>query len=214
VSSSLGGVSVYATRERMGEQLAREHPVPADVVVPVPDSAIPAAVGYARASGIPFREGLIKNRYIGRTFIQPSQALRDNSVALKYNALRDVLEGKRVVVIDDSIVRGSTSGPIVSLLRRSGAKEVHFRVCSPPIRHACYFGVDMARKDELIAASKDLGQIRAHIGADSLGYLSLEGMVHSTGGTVGEMCTACFTGKYLVPVQLELGDPKHALEHV
>ncbi|MBM4420927.1 MAG: amidophosphoribosyltransferase [Chloroflexi bacterium] len=214
VSSSLGGASVYSTRERMGERLSIEHPVAADVVVPVPDSAIPAAVGYARASGIPFREGLIKNRYIGRTFIQPSQALREHSVALKYNALRDVLDGKRVIVIDDSIVRGSTSGPIVNLLRRNGATEVHFRVCSPPIRHACYFGVDMARKRELIAANMDVEQIRKHIGADSLGYLSLEGMVTATGGTVDEMCTACFTGEYPVPVQLELSDPKQALERV
>ena len=178
----------------------------------MPDSAIPAAVGYARASGIPFREGLIKNRYIGRTFIQPTQELREHSVALKYNALRDVLEGKRVVVIDDSIVRGSTSGPIVSLLRRNGAKEVHFRVCSPPIKHACYFGVDMARNDELIASRLDTEQIRKHIGADSLGYLSLDGMVSATGGSTGDHCTACFTGDYLVPIQLELSDPKKSLE--
>src|SRR6267378_362522 len=145
VASDLEGVSVYASRERMGETLADEHPIAADVVIPVPDSAIPAAVGYARRSGIPFREGLIKNRYIGRTFIQPSPELRRQGVALKYNALHDVLHGKRVVVVDDSIVRGSTSGPIVELLRAHGATEVHMRVCSPPIRHQCFFGVDMAR---------------------------------------------------------------------
>jgi amidophosphoribosyltransferase len=189
----------------MGEILADEHPAQADVVIPVPDSAIPAAVGYARRSGIPFREGLIKNRYIGRTFIQPSQALREHSVALKYNALRDVLDGKRVVVVDDSIVRGSTSGPIVALLRRYGAREVHMRVCSPPIRHQCFFGVDMARRDDLIASKLDIEGIRRHVGADSLGYLSLEGMVAATGATAGGLCTACFTGDYLVPVQLELG---------
>jgi amidophosphoribosyltransferase len=210
VSSDLGGVSVYATRERMGETLADEHPAMADVVIPVPDSAIPAAVGYARRSGIPFREGLIKNRYIGRTFIQPSPELRQQGVALKYNALRDVLDGKRVVVVDDSIVRGSTSGPIVELLRRHGAKEVHMRICSPPIRHQCFFGVDMARRDELIASQLDVEAIRAHVGADTLGYLSLEGMVRATGGTTDQLCTACFTGDYLVPVQLELA--KEALE--
>ena len=209
-SSRLGGQSVYATRERMGEILAEEAPATADVVIPVPDSAIPAAVGYARISGIPFREGLIKNRYIGRTFIQPSQELRQHSVALKYNALRDVLDGKSVVVVDDSIVRGSTSGPIVSLLRRNGAREVHMRICSPPIRHQCFFGVDMARRDDLIASSLEVEQIRAHIGADSLGYLSLTGMISATGAESGELCSACFTGDYPVPVQLELG--KESLE--
>jgi amidophosphoribosyltransferase len=203
-SSDIGGRSVYATRERMGEILAEEHPTDADVVIPVPDSAIPAAVGYARQSGIPFREGLIKNRYIGRTFIQPTQELRRDSIALKYNALRDVLDGKRVVVVDDSIVRGSTSGPIVQLLKRHGAREVHLRICSPPIRHQCFFGVDMARRDELIASHMDEEEIRRHVGADSLGYLSLEGMIRATGATNGDLCTACFTGDYLVPVQLEL----------
>ncbi|MBI3522206.1 MAG: amidophosphoribosyltransferase [Chloroflexi bacterium] len=211
-SSSLGGSTVYATRERMGEILADEQPADADVVIPVPDSAIPAAVGYARRSGIPFREGLIKNRYIGRTFIQPSEELRKHSVALKYNALRDVLDGKRVVVVDDSIVRGSTSGPIVQLLKRNGAREVHMRVCSPPIRHQCFFGVDMARRDELIASRMDVEQIRRHVGADTLGYLSLEGMVRATGAASGDLCSACFTGEYPVPVQLELG--KEALEIV
>ena len=209
-SSTLGGVSLYATRERMGEALAHEHPADADVVIPVPDSAIPAAVGYARTSGIPFREGLIKNRYIGRTFIQPSQELRAHNVALKYNALHDVLDGKRVVVVDDSIVRGSTSGPIVQLLRRSGAREVHMRICSPPIRHACYFGVDMARKDELVASRLDVPAIRDHVGADSLGYLSLDGLIGATGGRADEFCGACFTGDYPVPVQLELA--KEVLE--
>lgn len=203
-SSVLDDRSVYATRERMGETLAREHPADADVVIPVPDSAIPAAVGYARVSGIPFREGLIKNRYIGRTFIQPSQELRRHSVALKYNALRDVLAGKRVVVVDDSIVRGSTSGPIVDLVRRNGAREVHMRICSPPIRWSCHFGVDMARRDDLIASRLDVEAIRTHIGADSLGYLSLDGMVSATGLGGDHFCTACFTGDYPIPVQLEL----------
>ena len=211
-SSRIGGSSVYATRERMGEILADEQPADADVVIPVPDSAIPAAVGYARRIGLPFREGLIKNRYIGRTFIQPTAELRKNSIALKYNALHDVLADKRVVVIDDSIVRGSTSGPIVALLRKHGAKEVHLRVCSPPIQHQCFFGVDMARRDDLIASQLDIEGIRRHVGADSLGYLSLAGMVRATGGGQGEFCTACFTGEYLVPVQLELS--KDVLEAI
>ncbi|HZC30054.1 MAG TPA: amidophosphoribosyltransferase [Gaiellaceae bacterium] len=211
-SSDLDGRSIYATRERMGEILAREHPADADVVIPVPDSAIPAAVGYARVSGIPFREGLIKNRYIGRTFIQPSPELRRHSVALKYNALRDVLHGKRVVVVDDSIVRGTTSGPIVDLVRRNGAREVHMRICSPPIRWSCHFGVDMARKSELIASRLDVEGIRQHIGADTLGYLSLDGMVSATGLEETEFCTACFTGDYPIPVQLEL--TKDVLEGV
>ena len=209
-SSDLGGRSVYATRERMGEILAEERPAQADVVIPVPDSAIPAAVGYARTSGIPFREGLIKNRYIGRTFIQPSEELRRHSVALKYNALHDVLDGKRVVVVDDSIVRGSTSGPIVQLLRKNGAAEVHMRICSPPLRFQCFFGVDMARRDELIASKLEIEGIRQHIGADTLGYLSLDGMIRATGATRNDLCTACFTGDYLVPVQLELS--KESLE--
>ena len=203
-SSRFDGKSVYATRERMGEILAEERPAIADCVIPVPDSAIPAAVGYARRSGLPFHEGLIKNRYIGRTFIQPSPELRRHSVALKYNAMPDVLAGKRVVVVDDSIVRGTTSGPIVELLRRNGAREVHMRICSPPIRHQCFFGVDMARRDELIASHMEVESIRRHIGADSLGYLSLEGMVRATGGTPDEFCVACFSGDYLLPVQLEL----------
>jgi len=209
-SSKMGGVSMYAARERMGEILADEHPADADVVIPVPDSAIPSAIGFARRSGIEFREGLIKNRYIGRTFIQPSQELREHNVALKYNTLDDVLDGKRVVVVDDSIVRGSTSGPIVKLLRRAGAREVHMRICSPPIQHPCYFGVDMARRAELIAAHKTVEEIRAYVGADSLGYLSLDGLVRATGGTTRDFCSACFTGDYPIPVQLELS--KSALE--
>ncbi len=209
-ASRFGGTSLYESRERMGAILAEEHPADADVVIPVPDSAIPSAIGFARRSEIPYREGLIKNRYIGRTFIQPTQALREHNVALKYNTLRDVLDGKRVVVVDDSIVRGSTSGPIVRLLRRAGAAEVHMRICSPPIQHPCYFGVDMARRGELIAAHKSVEEIRRHVGADSLGYLSLDGLLRATGGTRERFCTACFSGEYPIPVQLELD--KTALE--
>ena len=211
-ASRLGGISLYESRERMGEILADEHPADADVVIPVPDSAIPSAIGFARRSGIPYREGLIKNRYIGRTFIQPTQELREHNVALKYNTLRDVLDGKRVVVVDDSIVRGSTSGPIVRLLRRAGATEVHMRICSPPIKYPCYFGVDMARSGELIAAHRSVEEIREHVGADSLGYLSLDGLVRATGGRSEDFCTACFSGDYPMPVQLELD--KTALEVV
>ena len=202
--SNLFGHNVYQVRKELGRQLARESGVPADLVTPVPDSGVPAAIGYAEQSGIPLEFGLIRNHYVGRTFIEPQQSIRHFGVKIKLNAQREVLEGKRVVVVDDSIVRGTTSGPIVDLLRRHGAREVHMRICSPPIRHQCFFGVDMARRDELIASRLDIEGIRRHIGADSLGYLSLEGMVRATGGTPDEFCVACFTGDYLLPVQLEL----------
>jgi amidophosphoribosyltransferase len=188
----------------MGEQLAREHPVDADVVIPVPDSATPAAVGYARASGLPYREGLIKNRYIGRTFIQPDQRLRESGVKLKFNPLPDVLSGKRVVVVDDSIVRGTTTPSIVALVRRAGASEVHMRVTSPPMVNSCYLGIDTARREELIAAHLDIPGICRHIDADSLGYLSLEGLIESIGLPRETFCHACFTGEYPMPVQLDL----------
>jgi amidophosphoribosyltransferase len=202
--STIDSTLVYLARERMGEQLAREHPVDADVVIPVPDSATPAAVGYARASGLPYREGLIKNRYIGRTFIQPDQRLRESGVKLKFNPLPDVLSGKRVVVVDDSIVRGTTTPSIVSLVRRAGASEVHMRVTSPPMVNSCYLGIDTARREELIAAQLDIPGICRHIDADSLGYLSLEGLIDSIGLPRETFCHACFTGEYPMPVQLDL----------
>jgi amidophosphoribosyltransferase len=202
--SYLGGERVYPTRMRMGARLAREHPVEADLVIGVPDSATAAAIGYAQESGIPYGEGLVKNRYVGRTFIQPDQRLREQGVQLKFNPLREVLEGKRVIVVDDSIVRGTTTPRIIALLRQAGAREVHVRITSPPIQHPCFYGVDMATKAELIAAHQSVEEIRAHIGADSLGYLSLEGAVEATRLGAGRHCTACFSGEYPSPVPLEL----------
>ena len=202
--SVIDGRLVYQVRQEMGRHLAREYPVEADLVIPVPDSAIPAATGYAQESGIPFGEGLIKNRYIGRTFIQPDQRLRNVGVQLKFNPLPEMLKGKRVVVVDDSIVRGTTTPPVVSLLRKAGAREVHFRICAPPMRHPCYLGVDTARRSELIAARMSVEEIKEHIGADSLGYLSVEGLLDSVGADKGHYCRACFTGSYPVPVQLDM----------
>ncbi|MBI4213325.1 MAG: amidophosphoribosyltransferase, partial [Chloroflexi bacterium] len=195
---------VYLARERMGERLAREHPVEADLVIGVPEGGIPAAVGFARASGIPYGEGFIKNRYIGRTFIQPDQRLRDLGVALKFNALPDVLRGKRVVVVDDSIVRGTTKLPIVAMVRRSGANEVHVRVTAPPMVNPCYLGIDTARRHELIAARLTVPEICEHLGADSLGYLSRDGMMAAIGLPESTFCDACFTGNYPMEVQLDL----------
>ena len=201
---------IYPIREAMGRELWREHPVEADVVIGVPDSATAAAIGFARASGIPYAEGLMKNRYVGRTFIAPDQRLRERGAALKYNPLREVLEGQRVAVVDDSIVRGTTTPHVVKLLRDAGARAVHMRVCVPPIRHPCYFGVDMATRQELIAAQKSVEEIRRHIDADSLAYLSLEGLVRSTGMPRDSFCHACFSGEYPIPVQLSLD--KYGLE--
>ena len=204
------GERVHIARQRMGEELAAEHPVDADIVVPVPDSAIPAAIGYARASGIPYGDGLIKNRYIGRTFIQPDQRMRERGVQLKFNALPEVLDGKRVVLIDDTIVRGTTSRPIVQLIRAAGAKSVHMRVHAPPIRWPCFLGVDMATRGELIAAQLTVEEIARHLGADSLGYLSLEGLYRAAGVPGDRLCSACLTGCY--PVPIDRAADKHALE--
>ncbi len=201
---------LYTARQAMGAELAKEHPVEADLVVGVPDSATAAGAGYALESGIPPAEGLIKNRYMGRTFIEPTQRLRDLGVKLKFNPLQSVLEGKRVVLVDDSIVRGTTTPQVIKLLKRAGAKEVHMRVCAPPIRHPCFFGVDMATRRELIAARMSVPEIKDYIGADSLGYLSVEGLIRSVGATKDKFCLACFTGEYPVPVQLEMD--KLALE--
>lgn len=200
--SMLQGRMLHATRVAQGRQLAHEAPADADIVIPVPDSAIPAAIGYAQAAGIPYSEGLIKNRYIGRTFIQPDDRLRKVGIALKFNPLKDNLEGQRVVLVDDSIVRGNTSGPIVRLLRDAGAVEVHVRVSSPPIRHPCFLGVDMATYPELIAHRMSIEEIRTHLGADSLAYLSLDGLIEATRQDSKGFCTGCFTGNY--PVDIEL----------
>lgn len=199
------GRNVHHVRQQLGVELARESPVDADVVIPVPDSSIPAAIGFAAESGLPFNDGLIKNRYIGRTFIEPTQDIRERGVALKFNALAENLEGKRVVMIDDSLVRGTTAGPLVRLVREGGASEVHVRITCPPITHACHFGVDMGHDGDLIAARLSVDEIRAHVGADSLAFLSLDGMMRAvTGdeqGPADNHCNACFTGQYPIPVE-------------
>jgi amidophosphoribosyltransferase len=194
----MSGESLHAARERMGERLAAEAPVEADVVIPVPDSGTPAAIGYARAAGLPFGDGLIKNRYVGRTFIQPNQELREVGLRLKFNPLRHVLDGKRVVVVDDSIVRGTTTRKIVSLLREAGAREVHLRVSSPAIISPCFYGVDMATPDQLIAAGRDVDEVCALLGADSLAYLSLDGLQRAIERPASGFCRACLTGEYPV----------------
>ncbi|MBT9163347.1 MAG: Amidophosphoribosyltransferase [Chloroflexi bacterium] len=202
--STIGGRRLYPARLAMGAGLSREHPVDADLVIGVPDSATAAAVGYSQASGIPFGEGLLKSRYVGRTFIQPDQRLRDVGVRLKFNPIPEVLSGRSVVVVDDSIVRGTTTPRIVALLRKAGAREVHLRICAPPICHPCIFGIDMAPRRELIAATRSISEIRQWIGADSLGYLSLDGLIEAVGLPRENFCLACFTGDYPVPVQLEM----------
>lgn len=200
--SEVDGKTLHAVRVAQGRELARESPADADVIIPVPDSAVPAAIGFAQESGIPYSEGLIKNRYIGRTFIQPDDRLRKLGVQLKFNPLSDNLEGKRVVLVDDSIVRGNTSGPIVKLLREAGAREVHMRVSSPPIRHPCFLGVDMATYPELIAHRLSVPEIREHLGVESLAYLSLEGLIRATGKPDAGFCTGCFTGNYPVEIKV------------
>ncbi|MPZ24014.1 MAG: amidophosphoribosyltransferase [Dehalococcoidia bacterium] len=209
--SVMMGKLLYPQRMAMGAELAREYPVDADVVIGVPDSATAAAVGYANESAIPFREGLVKNRYVGRTFIQPDQRIRELGVNLKFNPLPEILAGKRVVVVDDSIVRGTTTPRIVQMLRRAGAREVHVRICAPPIVSPCYFGVDMATRWELIAGQNsdsdgvvDVDAIAAHIGADSLGYLSMDGLMKAVETPEDNFCNACFTGRYPVSVPLQM----------
>lgn len=195
------GASVHHVRQRLGETLATEWPVEADVVVPVPDSSIPAAIGYANKSGIRFNDGFIKNRYIGRTFIQPTEQLRRQGVKLKFNALAENLVGQRVVMIDDSIVRGTTAGPLVQLLRDAGAREVHVRITCPPIAHPCFMGLDMGTYDELVSHRLSVEELRVHIGADSLAFLSLDGMMSAIEGSGTDgYCNACFTGSYPMEV--------------
>ncbi|MBM3944167.1 MAG: amidophosphoribosyltransferase, partial [SAR202 cluster bacterium] len=208
--SILDGSLIYKTRMAMGAELAREHPVDADMVIGIPDSAIAAAVGYARESGIPYGEGLVKNRYVGRTFILPDQGMRDLGVRRKLNPLPELIRDKRLVVVDDSIVRGTTTPHVVSLLRKGGAKEVHLRICAPPIMWPCHLGVDFATRKELIATNKSVEEIRQFVGADSLGYLSTDGLLRSSGRPRNKVCMACFTGNYPIPVQLEMD--KLALE--
>jgi amidophosphoribosyltransferase len=199
--SLLLGHSVHQVRHRLGAELAKEAPVEADLVVPVPDSGVPAALGYARESGIPFEHGLIRNHYIGRTFIEPKQSIRHFGVKIKLNAVRQVLEGKRVVVVDDSLVRGTTSRKIVSMIKAAGAREVHLRISSPPIISPCYYGIDTPTRKELTASTHSTDEIRRYLRADSLAYLSLEGMLKAVGGE-DRFCLACFTAKYPITFQV------------
>jgi amidophosphoribosyltransferase len=201
---------VHAARQRMGEELARQAPVEADMVMPIPESGIPAAQGYARASGIPYGDGLVKNRYVGRTFIQPSQQLRGQGVRLKLNPLPESIRARRLIVVDDSIVRGNTTRQVVAMLREAGAAEVHFRVSSPPYRWPCFYGMDTGRRSELLAADMSVGEIRDFLGVDSLAYLDLGRLLTATGATPASFCTACLSGEYPVPVPDV--DSKHALE--
>jgi len=210
--SVINGRLLYPARQAMGEGLAEEHPVAADLVMGVPDSATAAGIGYSHRSNILLGEGLLKNRYVGRTFIEPDQRIRDLGVKLKFNPLPQMLAGKRLVVVDDSIVRGTTTPQVVKLLRKAGVSEVHMRICAPPIRYPCFFGVDMATRWELIAAQKTVPEIRDFIGADSLGFLSIDGLIKAVALPKDIFCMACFTGDYPIPVQLEMD--KLALETV
>ena len=210
--STLMGQNVYATRYRMGQRLAQEAPATAELVMPVPDSGVPAAQGFALESGIPYGEGFVKNRYVGRTFIQPTQSMRQQGIRMKLNPLREVIAGKRVIVIDDSIVRSNTARQIVAMLRDAGAREVHMRISSPPIKWPCFYGIDMPDQDDLIGARLSVDEIRSEIKADSLAYLSLEGMLRSTGVPSEDFCTACFSSRYPVPIPSEELRNKHVLE--
>jgi amidophosphoribosyltransferase len=207
--SMVFGRSVNESREKLGRLLAREHPVDADIVVPIPDSGVPAAIGFSLESGIPFRMGLIRNHYIGRTFIEPSQAIRNFGVKLKLNPVRNLIAGKRVVLVDDSIVRGTTSRKLVRLVKEAGAKEIHMRISCPPTISPCYYGVDTPTREELIASSNSPEEIRKYLGADSLGYLSLQGLRRAVDDSEGKFCTSCYTGVYPTDlVQLEVNGSK------
>jgi len=212
--TSISGHGIHAVRVEVGRQLAREHPVVADLVIPVPESGTPAAVGYAQESGIPFAQGLVKNAYVGRTFIQPSQTIRQLGIRLKLNPLKEIVAGKKLVIVDDSIVRGNTQRAIVRMLREAGAAEVHVRISSPPVKWPCFYGIDFATRAELIANGLAIDEIRTAIGADSLGYVSLDGLVASTGVAMDRLCRACFDGVY--PVELPDGEllGKHLLEGI
>jgi amidophosphoribosyltransferase len=198
--TTISGRGVHATRVAVGQRLAAEHPAQADLVIPVPESGTPAAIGFAEASGIPFGQGLVKNSYVGRTFIQPSQTIRERGIKLKLNPLRDAIAGRRLVVVDDSIVRGNTQRALVAMLREAGAAEVHVRVASPPVMWPCFYGIDFATRTELIAGHLSPEQICASIGADSLGYVSLAGLTEASEIPAGRLCRACFDGQYPIPV--------------
>jgi amidophosphoribosyltransferase len=202
--TSINGRNVYDARVEMGRTLAREYPVEADLVIPTPESGTPAAIGFSQESGIPYGHGLVKNAYVGRTFIEPSQTIRQLGIRLKLNPLREVIKGKRIIVVDDSIVRGNTQRALVQMLREAGAKEIHVRISSPPITWPCFYGVDFATRAELIATGLAPDEVRMSIGADSLGYLSKDGMVQASNQKESELCTACFTGTY--PIELPTAD--------
>lgn len=205
--TTIAGHGVHTTRVRIGRKLAEEFPVDADLVIPVPESGTPSAIGYAQGSGIPYGQGLVKNAYVGRTFIQPSQTIRQLGIRLKLNPLREIIEGKRLVVVDDSIVRGNTQRALVRMLREAGAKEVHVRISSPPVQWPCFYGIDFATRAELIAPGLTVEQIRTSLGADSLGYISIEGLTEATQVPADQLCRACFDGKYPVaipPAQAQL----------
>ncbi|MGC1308949.1 MAG: amidophosphoribosyltransferase [Phormidesmis sp.] len=208
------GESLYSYRKRIGQRLAQESPADVDLVMAVPDSGVPAAIGYSEASGIPYAEGLIKNRYVGRTFIQPTQNMREAGIRMKLNPMRDVLEGKRILIVDDSIVRGTTSRKLVQMLYAAGATEVHMRISSPPVTHPCFFGIDTDSQEQLIAATKTVKEIEAQLGADSLAYLSWEGMLEATGVNVNSFCSACFTGNYPIDIPTQIKRSKLMLEKV
>lgn len=208
--SVIKGKLLYAARQAMGAGLAREYPIDADIVMGIPDSATAAGTGYARESGIPVVEGLVKNRYVGRTFIEPDQRMRDLGVKMKFNPLPQVIGGEKLIVVDDTIVRGTTTPSVIRLLRKAGAKEIHVRVCAPPIKYPCFMGVDMATRAELIAAQKSVPEICEFIGADTLGYLSIDGLIKAVDLPRDNFCLACFTGDYPIPVQMEMD--KLALE--
>ncbi|ETK35655.1 amidophosphoribosyltransferase [Microbispora sp. ATCC PTA-5024] len=199
--TTIAGRGVQSTRVEVGRELAREHPVDADLVIPTPESGTPAAIGYAEQSGIPYGQGLVKNSYVGRTFIQPSQTIRQLGIRLKLNPLREVIEGKRLVVVDDSIVRGNTQRAIVKMLREAGAIEVHVRISSPPVAWPCFYGIDFATRAELIAGSLSVEEIRSSLGADSLGYISIEGLTRATTLPADRLCRACFDGRYPIPIE-------------
>jgi amidophosphoribosyltransferase len=210
--TAISGRSVHATRVEIGRRLSQEAPVDADLVIPTPESGTPAAIGYAQGSGIPYGQGLVKNAYVGRTFIQPSQTIRQLGIRLKLNPLRDVIRGKRLIVVDDSIVRGNTQRALVRMLREAGALEVHVRIASPPVRWPCFYGIDFATRAELVASGLDVEGVRRSIGADTLGYISLDGLVAASEQPRTRLCMACFDGDYPIPLPEQARLGKHLLE--
>ena len=210
--TSIAGQSIHAVRGRIGQRLAIESPVDADLVIPVPESGTPAAIGYAKQSGIPYGLGLVKNSYVGRTFIQPSQTIRQLGIRLKLNPLREIIEGKRIIVVDDSIVRGNTQRALVRMLLEAGALEIHVRISSPPVKWPCFYGIDFATRAELIASGLEIEEIRRSIGADSLAYVSEEGLIEATGVEESKLCRACFSGQYPIAIPTDMSEGKMRLE--